>query len=77
MSSRVSSRPMGWSSTGIGKMVELIAYSKNGGNMLKLLRYQKEAKQVPMAAGAECARKGNKKLQKSSNRSKMKLQFST
>lgn len=53
LSSRVSSRPMGWSITGISNMAELIAYHKNGGNMLKLVRYQKQVNQVPMAAGAE------------------------
>lgn len=53
LSSRVSSRPMGWSITGISNMAELIAYHKNGGNMLKLVRYQKQANQVPKAAGAE------------------------
>lgn len=53
LSGRVSSRPMGWSITGISKMAELIAYHKNGGNMLELVRYQKEVKQLPMAAGAE------------------------
>ena len=42
LSSRVSSRPMGWSITGISKMAELIAYHKNGGNMLELVRYQKQ-----------------------------------
>ena len=44
---------MGWSITGISKMAELIAYHKNGGNMLELVRYQKQANQLPMAAGAE------------------------
>lgn len=53
LSSRVSSRPMGWSITGISRMAELIAYYKNGGSMLELARYQKQAKQLPMAAGAE------------------------
>lgn len=53
LSSRVSSRPMGWSITGISKMAELIAYYKNGGNMLELVRHQKEVKQLPMAVGAE------------------------
>lgn len=53
LSSRVSSQPMGWSITGISNMAELIAYHKNGGNMLKLVRYQKQANQVPKAAGAE------------------------
>lgn len=50
---KVSSRPMGWSITGISKMAELIAYRKNGGSMLELVRYQKQVNQLPLAAGAE------------------------
>lgn len=41
LSSRMSSRPMGWSITGMSKMAELRAYHYNGGDMLKLVRYQK------------------------------------
>lgn len=42
LSSRMSSRPMGWSKTGMSKMAELRAYYYNGGEMLELVRYQKE-----------------------------------
>ena len=42
LSSRMSSRPMGWSEKGAGKMVQLRAYYLNGGDMLELVRYQKE-----------------------------------
>ena len=51
LSSRMSSRPMGWSKTGAGKMAELRAYYYNGGDMLELVRYQK--KDLPKAAGSE------------------------
>lgn len=51
LSSRMSSRPMGWSKTGMSKMAELRAYYYNEGNMLELVRYQK--KELKMAEGAE------------------------
>ena len=51
LASRMSSRPMGWSKTGAEKMSQLKAYSLNGGDMLELVRYQKE--DLPKAAGAE------------------------
>lgn len=51
LSSRMSSRPMGWSKKGAEKMSKLRAYQLNGGDMLDLVRYQ--AKEIPMAAGAE------------------------
>ena len=43
LSSRMSSRPMGWSRQGAGKMAELRAYYYNEGDMLELVRYQKKA----------------------------------
>lgn len=46
---RMSSRPLGWSRTGADKMSRLRIYRANGGDMLELVRYQKEGK----AAGAE------------------------
>ena len=48
---RMSSRPLGWSRQGADKMSRLRIYEKNGGDMLKLVRFQKEA--LPMAAGCE------------------------
>ena len=42
LSDRMSSRPMGWSKTGMTKMAELRAYYYNKGDMLELVRYQKE-----------------------------------
>lgn len=51
LSSRMSSRPMGWSRKGAEKMSKLRAYQLNGGDMLELVRYQ--TKELPMAAGAE------------------------
>lgn len=43
LSVRMSSRPMGWSRQGATKMSELRAYYYNGGDMLELVRYQKNA----------------------------------
>ena len=51
LSSRMSSRPMGWSIQGAIKMAKLRAYEMNGGDMLALVRYQK--RELPKAAGAE------------------------
>lgn len=51
LSSRMSSRPMGWSKKGAGKMAQLRAYYYNKGDMLELVRYQKE--ELPKAAGCE------------------------
>lgn len=51
LSSRMSSRPMGWSRTGADKMAQLRAYYWNKGNMLELVRNQK--KEMPKAVGAE------------------------
>ena len=51
LSSRMSSRPMGWSRKGAGKMARLREWKYNGGSMLELAKYQKV--QLPMAAGAE------------------------
>ncbi len=47
----MSSRPMGWSRKGAGKMAQLRAYYLNGGDMLELVRYQK--KELSKAVGAE------------------------
>lgn len=51
LSSRMSSRPMGWSLTGATKMAQLRAYYLNGGDMLELVRYQE--KEIPKAVGSE------------------------
>ncbi len=51
LSSRMSSRPMGWSITGATKMAKLRAYELNGGDMLELVRYQKRT--LSKAVGAE------------------------
>ena len=51
LSSRMSSRPMGWSIKGASKMAQMRAYYVNGGDMLELVRYQK--KEIPKAAGVE------------------------
>ena len=55
-SSRMSSRPMGWSRTGLDQMCHLRTYVKNGGNVLELVRYQHavpEREELPQAAGME------------------------
>lgn len=49
--SRMSSRPLGWSKTGADKMSRLRVYYYNGGNMLDLVRMQKD--ELRLAAGAE------------------------
>ena len=51
LSARMSSRPMGWSKTGVAKMSELRAYYYNKKDMLELVRYQKE--ELPKAAGMD------------------------
>ncbi len=51
LSTRMSSRPMGWSRTGVDKMAHLRAYYWNGGDMLELVRGQEREHSV--AAGAE------------------------
>ena len=50
-SDRMSSRPLGWSRVGADKMSRLRIYRQNKGNMLELVRYQKE--KLPKAASAE------------------------
>lgn len=42
LSSRMSSRPMGWSRAGADQMSKLRAYHMNGGKIIDLLRYQEE-----------------------------------
>ena len=48
---RMSSRPLGWSRKGADQMSRLRIYERNGGSMLELVRYQKEA--LPKASGCE------------------------
>ena len=51
LASRMSSRPMGWSKRGADRMGRLRAYYWNKGDMLSLVRYQKN--NIKKAAGAE------------------------
>jgi len=44
LSSRLSSRPAGWCMEGMDKMAQLRVYWKNGGDMHRLVQYQKEKK---------------------------------
>ena len=48
---RMSSRPLGWSRKGVHQMAKLRIYKANHGDMLKLVRMQKQ--DLPVAAGAE------------------------
>ena len=48
---RMSSRPLGWSKKGVHQMAKLRIYKANKGNMLELVRMQKQ--EMPLAAGAE------------------------
>lgn len=51
LSSRMSSLPKGWCKKGADAMAQLRAYYYNHGDMLELVRYQKE--ELPKAAGNE------------------------
>ena len=51
LSSRMSTQALGWSRTGADKMAQLRGYYLKGGDMLSLVRYQKE--ELPKAAGCE------------------------
>ena len=42
LSSRLSSRPMGWSVLGCDHMAQMRAFKQNGGKVIDLLRYQKK-----------------------------------
>ena len=42
LSSRLSSRPMGWSVLGCDQMAQMRAFKQNGGKIIDLLRYQKK-----------------------------------
>lgn len=46
LSARESSRPMGWSKTGVHKMTQLRVYTRNGGNVIDLLEYQHKKEQM-------------------------------
>lgn len=48
---RMSSGPLGWSKKGVHQMSKLRIYKANQGNLLELIRMQKQ--ELPMAAGAE------------------------
>lgn len=45
LADRMSSRPLGWCKTGADRMGRLRAYYFNGGNMLELVRYQKDVRE--------------------------------
>lgn len=56
LSSRMSSRPMGWSEKGCDQMAKLRSYRANGGKMIELLRFQKKQQEL------EARRKKQEKL---------------
>jgi len=51
LANRMSTQAMGWSLQGADQMAQLRAWHLNGGDMLELVRYQKQ--ELPKAAGAE------------------------
>ncbi len=44
LSSRLSSRPLGWCETGVDQMARLRAFTANGGNVYELLLDRKKIK---------------------------------
>lgn len=70
-SDRMSSRPLGWSRIGCDKMARLRVYQKNQGNMLELVRFQKQ--ELQMAAGAEEVVYSASEMIGMENRNKQKL----
>ena len=42
LSSRLSSRPLGWSKTGVSQMARLRAYAANGGRIYELIKYKEK-----------------------------------
>jgi len=50
LSNRMSSRPLGWSKKGASNVAQLCVYEKNRGDMLELVRYQKQ--KLPKVVGA-------------------------
>jgi hypothetical protein len=75
LSSRMSTKPMGWSRHGGSQMARLCEYHWNKGDMLELAKYQKE--ELPLAAGAEevviCA--GTVLRSESVNRTKLQKEY--
>jgi len=65
-SSRLSSRPKGWSRKGVEKMSKLIIYKKNGGKVYDIVMAQKQKKLA--SSRQEIQEKLIKELKKSSNR---------
>lgn len=70
-SDRMSSRPLGWSRIGCDKMARLRVYRKNQGNMLELVRFQKQ--KLQMVAGAEEIIYSASEMIAMENRNKQKL----
>lgn len=50
LSNRLSSRPKGWSKTGVNQMTKLLVYKKNGGNIYDLVMLQKEQERLKQQA---------------------------
>ena len=75
LSSRMSTKPMGWSRRGGAQMARLLEYYWNEGDMLELAKHQRE--DLPMAAGAEEAVLSSNEMLKSErvNRTKMQTEY--
>lgn len=75
LSSRMSTKPMGWSLHGGAQMAHLLEYHWNKGDMLELAKYQRE--ELPLAAGAEEVVLGVGAILKSerSNRTKLQAEY--
>lgn len=70
-SDRMSSRPLGWCRTGVDKMARLRIYRQNKGDILELVRYQKQ--EFKMAVGAEEVVFSASKMIAGENRNKERL----
>ena len=53
LSDRLSSRPLGWSRTGVDKMAHLRVYRRNGGDLLELVRCQWQEAAATVGAETE------------------------
>ncbi len=72
-SERLSSRPLGWCVVGADKMARLRVYKKNGGDILELVRYQKQY--LPIAAGAEAISASADTIMKNERKRKKELGY--
>ena len=57
LSDRLSSRPLGWSKTGVDKVSKLRAYRANGGDMYELAKYQRHPEKAEYVEELKCSSK--------------------